>query len=178
MKTTGPYNPPLTARARASYDQFIPIPRTCMANRSDAQVSRVVPAHSCRGWVFVSAAALCLLGGAKTGRASGCHVAERPMLGSKLTADQQLLIDLSAPPPVYAPLVLTHLPCQGEVPGVPDIAGSITSALVSRRVGCEPPGPAESLPTCITSEHAQPPGFRLDRPPRPVASCGTIELPA
>jgi hypothetical protein len=149
-----------------------------MANRSEIDVSRAVPAHSCRGWVVVLTAALCVLAGAKASPAAGCHVADRPVLGSRLAWEHELVVDVSPAPLVAAPPVLTHPPCQGEVPHAVPSTGNSAGAAWLERVRIEPPSPSDPVTTHFPSEHAQPLGFRLDRPPRPALVHVAIELPA
>lgn len=77
---------------------------------------RAVPADLCRGLVFVVTALSCLLAITGDSRAGGCHVPERPVLAQTLSWENELVVDSSTAPPVLAPPVLIHPPCQGEVP--------------------------------------------------------------
>ncbi len=70
----------------------------------------------CRGWVLALSAALCLLSGLKPACAAGCHVADRPILQSRFSWERDQSLDRTASFAAYAPPILTHPPCQGDVP--------------------------------------------------------------
>jgi hypothetical protein len=140
-------------------------------------VSRLVPANLCRGWVVVLAAALCLLGGAQTTWAAGCHVVERPALASKTTREHKLALDLSIVQPALAPPVLTHVPCPSEMPRLLDSVDVSSFILWHQHIGVERRGGRHSVALLSRCEHPQPPSVRLDRPPRVIDSCVNFVRP-
>jgi hypothetical protein len=149
-----------------------------MANRSDVGVSGAVPRLLGRGWVVALTAAVCLLGGVKVGRASGCHIVSRSAFAPKLSWEQQLAADLGGARVLHAPPVLTHPPCQGEIPRLVDRAGSSIGAAWHQLACAEPPVPTGSFANSSASQPAQPVMMRLDRPPRAFTSSGTFQLAA
>ncbi len=84
--------------------------------RSEFDVSLSVRTQFCRGWVLAMSAALCLLSGLKPACAAGCHVADRPILQSRFSWERDQSLDRTASFAAYAPPILTHPPCQGDVP--------------------------------------------------------------
>jgi hypothetical protein len=125
-----------------------------------------VPIHIQRAVAVSLAAACCLLGASRQVHASGCHAQDRPVLRVTFSWDQDQRRAQYAAGLVFAPPVLTHPPCQGEIPqldsAVPSLGLGILDdtgrawCIVSDRVAPEP------LP-----ERSMPPFARLDRPPRP-----------
>jgi hypothetical protein len=141
-------------------------------------VSRSRPMPWNRLGILISAGILCLLGVTPAARAAGCHVADRPVLGTKLSWEQGPSVDLRSPSIAVAPPVLTHPPCPGEVPHVLN-ASTVTpgpACLVS--ASFDPSTFSEPLRAGEELEHLQPLASRLDRPPRFLESHVTIEWSA
>jgi len=174
-QSCSPPRRPLTTRRRAFYHQTNPFLTNADGEFGEVDVSRAVPAQFCRGWVVVLSVALWLVGGVEPRRASGCHVPDRPVLGSRLSWEEQLLIDLGPPRVITAPPTLTHPPCRGEIPHILRSAGASSGVAWHRQVDLEPESPTGTVLPGICPEHREFLGTRLDRPPRPVASCVGIE---
>jgi hypothetical protein len=136
-------------------------------------VFRAVPANFCRGLVFLVTAAWYFLAPASDSRAAGCHVPDRSVLASKLSWENELAVDLHTALAVQAPPVLTHPPCQGEVPRSMGWAGGPSAAAPQHWIGIDSPDHCGSIPTGPTTEQPQSFGARLDRPPR-LIECSVI----
>jgi hypothetical protein len=149
-----------------------------MTIRSDVKVPRPVRTHGYTGLVFILAGAFCLWCASPPAFAAGCHVADRPVLKSTLSWERDPNFHVVTPPLVQAPPVLSHPPCQGEIPHV------LESSLVTNGAACldrslvEPPPLSEPIQGRPRREHRQPPALRLHRPPRPIIFGVTMELPA
>ena len=144
---------------------------------SHCDVFRAVSAKLRPEWGFVLMGALCSLGTAGDSRAAGCHVSDRPVLSSKLSADLELAIDLSVVEPARAPAVLTHPTCPTEVPRLLNPAGGSPAASSREWVGLDAPGQSNTVLARSHFSYAQPLSDPLDRPPRPIAARGVIGLP-
>ena len=144
---------------------------------SVCDVFRAEPAIFVRGSVLLLAAVICQLGGARTARAAGCHVADRPSLALTPSWERDLAINLGNAPPVLAPPVLTHPPCQGEVPRLLEPAGTAAAANWEVRVAIDRPGRPPLMPAEPLCEYCQPLTLRLDRPPRVTVACIRFVLP-
>jgi hypothetical protein len=139
---------------------------TCVLNRSKFEVFRAVFAHLCRGVAILAAAIGGLLWNATESRAAGCHVPDRPVLRGGLSWQKNMSPDLNAAPPALAPPILTHPPCEGESPRVLERVGEAPAADGCQQIGDDLPG-ASTAVVCRSPAHPpQPPGSRLDRPPR------------
>jgi len=116
--------------------------------------------------VLVLMGILSVLVAARPARASGCHVADRPVLGAALSweQDQRLNLGVSAGP--RAPHVLTHLPCPGELPDRLVISVLNADLACLSTDGRGPLALSESLRDPHQIERIEPLGCRLDRPPR------------
>ena len=144
---------------------------------SVCDVFRAEPAIFVRGSVLLLAAVICQLGGARTARAAGCHVADRPLLALTPTWERELAINLGSAPPVLAPPVLTHPPCQGEVPRLLEPAGTAAAASWEELVAIDRPARSPLIPAGPPCAYCQPLTLRLDRPPRVTVACVRFVLP-
>jgi hypothetical protein len=128
--------------------------------------------------ILVLTGILSLTAAIRPARASGCHVPDRPVLGTRLSWEQEPGGDLGSPAAALAPPVLTHLPCPGEVPHLlnPTTVPSALACLAS--AGLDLLELSEVLRTGELPGHLQPLSARLDRPPRLVELCVTIERSA
>jgi hypothetical protein len=154
-----------------------PSSQSCEINWSKVDVFRAVPAHLCRGLIFLVTAASCLLAITGDSQAAGCHVPERPVLASKLSWENELAVDFHTAAAVQAPHVLTHPPCQGEVPRWLGSAGGPSAASWHHRVVIDSPSQLGSISADARAEHPRPSISRLDRPPRPVECWVVFGLP-
>jgi hypothetical protein len=171
--------PPLTISNAASYDRVKPfLTNVRSLIGANVDVSRAVPVHSGREWMFLLWGLLCALGGVESSQAAGCHMQDRIVLGSTLSWEKELVVDLSAEPIAQLPPVLAEPRCQGEVPRVVDSDGAWTSAAVLRPLRFEPSGQLDFVSIQSPSEPMQPRLLRLDRPPRTALSRSAVELPA
>jgi hypothetical protein len=141
-------------------------------------VSRLVPTHSCRGWVLVLSGALCLLSGLEPVHASGCHVPDRPVLQSRFSWERDQSLDRNALLVVHAPPILTHPPCQGEVPHLPDSSSVTGPAVLLACTHFDPLRVSCGLAILPHQLQCQPVVIRIDRPPRPIELGVKIECPA
>ncbi len=116
-------------------------------------------------------------GSARTARAAGCHVADRPLLALTPTWERELAINLGSAPPVLAPPVLTHPPCQGEVPRLLEPAGTAAAASWEELVAIDRPARSPLIPAGPPCAYCQPLTLRLDRPPRVTVACVRFVLP-
>jgi hypothetical protein len=168
--------PPLTIGNAASYDRVKPfVTNVRIPIGANDDVSRTVPVHPGRGWIFLLWAVLCLLSGVKTTQAAGCHIQDRIVLGSTLSWEKELAVDVSAEPLVQLPPVLAVPPCQGEVPQVVQSGSTSTCAALVRPLRFESSGQSDLIPIRSPSEPVRPPLFRLDRPPRSNPSRAAVE---
>jgi len=128
--------------------------------------------------ILVWTGILCSTATIRPARASGCHVPDRPVLGTRLSWEQEPDADLDSPAAALAPPVLTHLPCPGEVPQLlnPPTPPSAPACLAV--AGLDLPELSEIFRTGELLGHPQPRAARLDRPPRFVESCVRIERSA
>jgi hypothetical protein len=134
-----------------------------------------------RAGLLVMAAVLCLLCGSPSAFAAGCHVAERAVLKTTLSWDRDLASNHPVTQPrMETPPVLSHPPCQGEIPHLQSSSLVTSGAAVLERWLPDPPSLSESMLVRPRREHDQPPSFRIDRPPRPLVFGVTAEqeLPA
>ena len=92
---------------------------------------------------------------------------ERPVLQSTLSWDSDQRTELVSSPIGQAPLVLTHPPCEGEVPLASGSMALLAAAVVDESSGFESPELREPIPVPSRTKRPQPPSLRLDRPPRP-----------
>src|SRR5437762_5697683 len=113
-----PKRRPLTTRRSASYDRIHSLLVFHEENWSDLGVSRSRPMPLNRLGILVSAGILCLWAATRPARAAGCHVPDRPVLGTTLSWEQEGRVELCFPRAALAPPVLSHPPCPGEVPHV------------------------------------------------------------
>ena len=139
-------------------------------------MSRPRPMPLNRLGILLLTGILCSTAAIRPARASGCHVPDRPVLGTGLSWEREPGGDLDSPAAALAPPVLTHLPCPGEVPHLlnPTTVPSALACLAAG--GLDLRELSEVLPTGDLLGHLQPQAGRLDRPPRLVESCVTIEL--
>jgi hypothetical protein len=144
---------------------------------SNREVFRPVSAKIWCGWSVVITA-WCLLGGASNVRAAGCHVSVRPVLTSTLSWESKLAADLSATAPALAPVVLTHPPCQGEFPRVLEPVDGAVAVAARQWIAFDIPGRPDTIVTGSAALSTQPPGMRLDRPPRLDQACRIIATTA
>ena len=145
----------------------------CEVDRSKREVSRAVPAILWRGWSIVLAA-IGLLACAGPLAAAGCHVSDRPVLASRASWENALATDLSSAAPALAPPVLTHPPCQGETPRTTNAADGVSAVASPHPVGLVCPDQSGTIALDTPARHAEPPGTRLDRPPRFSRFCHVI----
>jgi hypothetical protein len=146
--------------------------------RSDFDVSRSVLTHFCRGWVLVLSGALCLLGGLKPARAAGCHVPDVAVLQSRFSWERDQSLDRNALLVVHAPPILTHPPCQGEDPHLPDSSSVTSPAVLLACTHFDPSVMSGCLAILPQRLHCQPVVIRLNRPPRPIELGVRIEWSA
>ena len=100
---------------------------------------------------------------------AGCHAPDRPVLGNRLSWEDDQLPGAGSSEADTAPPILTHSPCPGEVP----------HSLSSPGPGADPAWIAASAKLPPTSQESRaaldpllrrnPVGSRLDRPPRAAA---------
>ena len=169
--------PPLTIGNAASYDRVKPFHTNVRSPiGANVDVSRAVPVHPGRIWIFLLWGLLCLLGGVNTSQAAGCHMQDRIVLGAMLSWENELVVDLSAQPFVQLPPVLAMPPCQGEVPRGVDFGSTYTVAALVRPIQIDSSGRSVLIAIQSRSEPIRPPLFRLDRPPRRNPSRAAVEL--
>ena len=137
---------------------------------------RPVPANFRYGW-SVAITAWCLLGAVDV-RAAGCHVSDRPVLTSTLSWENKLAADFSATAAVLAPRVLTHPPCQGEFPRVVEPIDGAVAVGTQQWIGLDFRGRSDAIVAGSAALSTQPPGMRLDRPPRLHQACRIIAMAA
>jgi hypothetical protein len=167
--TRVPSRRPLTSRERSPYDQVIPIDELrTLVYRSEFDVSLSGRTQFCRGWVLALSAALSLLSGLKPTRAAGCHVADQPILQSRFSWERDQTLDRAAPIAAYAPPILTHPPCQGDVPHFSNPSSVTSPALLPACTPVQRSRLCGFLAILPHHLHHQPLAFRLDRPPRPL----------
>jgi hypothetical protein len=131
-------------------------------------VFRAVFAHLCRRVVILAAATGGLLWIATESRAAGFHVPDRPVLSGSLSWEKNLSRDLNAAPPALAPPILAHPPCEGESPTLLERVGGAPAADGRPQIGLDPSGGSKTDISYAPAYRPQPPGIRLDRPPRLV----------
>jgi hypothetical protein len=129
-------------------------------------VSRSRPMPLNRLGILVLTGILCSTAAARPARAAGCHVPDRPVLGTRLSWEQEPSDDLGPTMAALAPPVLTHLPCPGEIPHLlspttvpPALVGPASAGLDLRAF-------SEALRGQESRGHVPPLPARLDRPPR------------
>jgi hypothetical protein len=167
---------PLTIGNAASYDRVKPFLTNVRSPiGANLGVSRAVPAHSGRRWMFLLWGLLCLQGGANTSQAAGCHMQDRIVLRSTLSWEKQLAVALNSEPLVQLPPVLAKPPCQGEVPHVVDSDFAWPSAAFVQPLRFGPPGLSDFVSFQFPSEPIRTPLLRLDRPPRTTLSRAAVE---
>jgi hypothetical protein len=141
----------------------------CATRRSDCVVPRSHPERTQIFRIFVLSASLGLVCGVRPLRAAGCHVPDRPVLGSSLAWEQ----DADLQPPTVStspvPLVLKHPPCSGEVPQLVGSSGAVICAMWQPGVEFAPFEPSAPLPDAPRLRHRQPLLEPIDRPPRLTA---------
>jgi hypothetical protein len=171
--------PPLTISNAASYDRVKPfLTNVRSLIGANVDVSRAVPVHSGREWMFLLWGLLCALGGVESSQAAGCHMQDRIVLGSTLSWEKELVVDLSAEPPIQLPPLLAEPPCQGEVPRVVDSAAAWTIAALVHPLRLDPAGLSDFVSFQSPSEPMCPRLLRLDRPPRTTLLRSAVERPA
>ena len=127
---------------------------------------RAVFAHVFRGVVVLAAMTAGMLWNAAESRAAGCHVADRPVLGGKLSWDSNLSRNLSVAPTAFAPPVLTHPRCEGESPRLLEPVGGPPAVASGQLIKLGSPGRSTEVCCCSPDRRSQPLGTRLYRPPR------------
>lgn len=106
---------------------------------------------------------LALAFGASPARASGCHLDERPVLGSNPSghvAAWQMTDDRPAPPPVLA-----RVPCPGETPHPPAVVVVAPGAACSTPRASIVEGSSRPILPAEDAASPAPHPLRLDRPP-------------
>ncbi len=145
---------------------MIPSRTALLTNRSDRDVSR--PGR----WTLSRLATITLAVlvwsslGARSARAAGCHVPERPVLGVRPAWDSQRHVEAWAITNAPAPPILERVPCSAEVLHPPVATPMSTGAADLGAAGFEPAIHSESLHAGDDAEILPPHRFRLDRPPR------------
>lgn len=116
-------------------------------------------------WALWAISVLCSFGTTPLAQAAGCHSQDRPVISGKLSWETDQAFE-RAPKIVPAPSILTHPRCGEEtplgsgsstLPALPAAFNGAISVLVDS---------SESLFVDTRREHSEPPGIRLDRPPR------------
>jgi hypothetical protein len=160
---------PLTTEIHWKYDRSDPSPRVLnMIKRSSISVRWSLRARNCRVWKLSAVALLFLLNGNRASNAAGCHAQDRPVLKHALSWENDPVTETANAPFALAPRVLTHRPCDGEIPRAssslttPATAISVDSSILA------PLNNSERLLAPTLTNHSQPVAFRVDRPPRPV----------
>jgi hypothetical protein len=125
--------------------------------------------------ILVLTGILCSLAAAGPARASGCHVPDRPVLGTRLAWEQESVGDPDSRATIIAPPVLTHLPCPGEVPHNLNSTTVPSGLACLAPVGLDLPAFSEALRAGTVLAHLQVMAARLDRPPRLDEPCVTIQ---
>lgn len=138
-------------------------------------MARSVRTNLCRVFAVMLAVGASNCWGVQVCLAAGCHVPDRPILQSRFAWDYDQAPGLNPWTVAVAPPVLTHLPCQGEIPHVLDSFSFTVDAACLERTGADSPGQSDPLAMHSPGAHRQPPPLRLDRPPRPVEICVMIE---
>jgi hypothetical protein len=130
--------------------------------------------------ILVAAGMLCLLTAERPARAAGCHVPDRPVLGTKSAWEQEPGLELGSTTTPVAPPVLTHPPCSGEVPHAPNASSATLEAACVGLVAADldAAGRPEALRARDELGDLEPRAFRLDRPPRAIRSLVRIDRPA
>ena len=103
--------------------------------------------------------------------ASGCHVPDRPVLGSRLSWEEDHGLNLGTTTETQAPPVLTHPPCSGEVPHQLSSASWNNGFANVDHARFDPSAMSGSLRILDDVGSVNPFGSRLDRPPRAFAAC-------
>jgi hypothetical protein len=161
---------PLTTRVATSYDQ-VPIFPSGGGLRSGLVVSRSGFKLLKGLAILMVAGTFHMLVGAKPVGAAGCHVPDRPVLGTRLSWEIDSDLDVKGTREAQPPPVLTHPPCPGEVPHrlVPPRADNGSAHL--DRSSFDPLDLPGFLRILDDPAHLGPHRGRLDRPPRPPAGC-------
>jgi hypothetical protein len=116
-------------------------------------------------WALGAIAALCSLGTTPLTHAAGCHSQDRPVISGTLAWETDQVFE-RAPKLARAPSLLTHPRCGEEIPlgsgssTLPALPAALNAAI------SVPIDSRESLFVDTRREHSEPPGTRLDRPPR------------
>jgi hypothetical protein len=118
--------------------------------------------------VLAISACIGLVCGGRSACAAGCHVPDRPVLGSSLSWEEDSDLQLKSVLVVSAPPVLTHPPCSGEVPHLAGVSGDAPCAVLQARAEFAINEPSDGLIRPRLRQQQQPPSERLDRPPRLV----------
>lgn len=124
--------------------------------------------HLNRLAIRVATGMLCLLTAERSARAAGCHVPDRPVLGTKSSWEQEPGLELGSVTTQVAPPVLTHPPCSGEVPHAPNGSNPTTEAACLVTAEADPAGRIEALRAGEELGDLEPLASRLDRPPRAI----------
>jgi hypothetical protein len=124
-----------------------------------------VPSLKRQTGLIIAVALLVLVAGRPAG-AAGCHVPDRPVLGTRLSWEIDPDPDFRGTREVQPPPVLTHPPCPGEVPhvlGSPSLTTALAHVDPVRLDGSRPAG---FLRIADDPGRRDPLESRLDRPPR------------
>ena len=160
---------PLTIRFLGKYDRRDPSPSVpIMTNQCVLPATRSIRTQTWCARVLWSIAPLFMLSVAPTSLAAGCHAQDRPVLHFEFSWESDQKNEVPSLELTQTPPVLTHLPCEGEIP-----LGSTSLTLPSTALWCDNSGLVPSdcnglLLTRARIVHSQPPSLRLDRPPRPA----------
>jgi hypothetical protein len=112
------------------------------------------------------AGALLVLVEATPAGAAGCHVPDRPVLGTRLSWETDPDLDLSRAREAQPPPVLTHPPCSGELPHLLSSSSLNPGFVHAEHAALDPSALTGILGIADDVERLDPLGSRLDRPPR------------
>lgn len=115
---------------------------------------------------FLIVGALLVLASARVARAGGCHVPDRPVLGSRLSWEDDRIPGLRTTQEPLAPPLLTHLPCPGEAPCLFSISITNSGFANVNRAVFDPSKLFGAISILDETGSLNPLGSRLDRPPR------------
>jgi hypothetical protein len=133
-------------------------------------VSRSGLKHLRRQTVLLIVGALLVLVEAIPASAAGCHVPDRPVLGTRLSWEDDQGLDLRGTQATGVPPVLTHPPCSGEVPHLLGSASGNNGFADVNPARFDSSAPAGSLSILNDVGSVNSLASRLDRPPRARAS--------
>lgn len=167
---------PLTLPPSAPYDREYPIPRLGRTGGGEQAVSVSRPNYTLLFRLIALSVSLGLWCSGRPVRAGGCHVEDRPVLGSSLFWDQDTDLRSTSVPIISPPRVLTHPPCSGESPRLVDSSGAAPCALWQGRAEFAGRDPSDALASERHLRHQQPPSERLDRPPRSSETGVTMKV--